>query len=61
MEAVEPMPAPTHRYDPVTQCEEGGELFAGTMKSQSFQNSTTSYSGLTGYEDYDDQYVTRND
>lgn len=61
VEPVEPMSAPTHRYDPKTQCEEGEMRCGATMKSQSFNNSTTSYSALTGYEDYDDQYVTRTD
>lgn len=60
-EPVEPMLAPTHRYDPTMQCEEVDALFAGTQRTQSFQNSTSCYSALTGYEDYDDQWVTRSD
>jgi hypothetical protein len=50
------------QYDPVRQVFRYNEpVMSGTSRTQSFQNSTTSASVITGMEDYDDQYVTTPD
>lgn len=61
-ERVEPLPAPAFRYDSATQCEDVEPLSCGgTQRGRSYQNSTSAYSVLTGYEDYDDEYVVERD
>ena len=61
LEPVEPMFAPPPSYDPVTQCDQDDGVWCGTQRSKSYQNRTSSPSVLTGYEDYDDEYVTTTD
>lgn len=53
---------PAGEYDPIRQVFRYNEPFmAGTFKTQSFQNSTSSPSVVTGCEDYDEQQVTTPD
>jgi hypothetical protein len=53
---------PAGEYDAVAQVFRYNQpVMAGTSKTQSYQNSTTAPSVITGCEDYDDQYVTTPD
>lgn len=60
---VQPFPLPEDfRYDPATQVGRSGDaIVSATQRGRSYQNSTTSYGLVTGYEDYDDEYVVETD
>lgn len=49
-------------YDPAVQSRRSPAYsMGGTRRSMSYQNSTTQNSVLTGYEDYDDEWVSTED
>lgn len=60
-EPTEPFPTPTPSYDPITQTDGVDGAWCGTQRTRSYQNSSSCPSVATGYEDYDDEYVTTSD
>jgi len=55
------MEAPAHDYDPTTQTGDLPVLSCGTQSTRSYQNRTSGYGLVTGYEDADDEYKTVRD
>lgn len=61
LEPAEPIPAPDERYDARTQCGASPPTVAATQRTISMQNRSCGYHLITGYEDADDEYITRSD